>query len=119
MNKVCVACKKEKSLESFHKSKVHSDGRNIKCAICVNNYNKVQNQKKEKQKADPSLRGMIIVHPTKDDYLKMYLFLESLGYDPTKDIHKQFSQKYNLPYKKRDAKGKNKYSWEDCIRIDE
>lgn len=115
---VCVGCNIEKSVESFHKSKAFSTGRNSKCRICVNNYNKIRN-KTLKKETDPSLRGLIIVHPSKDDYHKMYLFLNSVGYDPSKDIHRQFCEKYNLPYKKRDIKGKNKYSWDDCIRIDE
>ena len=119
MSKVkCIACGIEKSVESFHKSKAFTSGRNSKCAICVNNYNKVRNKKQNKE-TDTSLRGLIIVHPSKEDYHKMYLFLKSVGYDPSGDIHKQFCEKYNLPYKTRDDKGKNKYSWNDCIKTDE
>jgi hypothetical protein len=118
MTKICIGCGKEKSVESFHRSKSFTDGRNSRCAICVNNYNKARNKVK-KNETDTSLRGLIIVHPSKDDFHKMYLFLNSIGYDPSKDIHKQFCEKYNLPYKKRDIKGKNKFSWNDCIKTDE
>lgn len=118
MTKTCITCKKEKSVESFHKSKAYTDGRNSKCAICVNNYNKIKN-KEHKKETDPSLRGMVILLPKKDDFHKMYLFLQSIGYDPSKDIHQQFCDKYNLTYKKRDVSQKNKFSYDDCIRTDE
>ena len=118
MTKTCIVCKKEKSVESFHKSKAFTDGRNSKCAICVNNYNKVRNKEKKKE-TDPSLRGLIIVHPKKDDFHKMYLFLQSIGYDPSGNIHQQFCDKYNLTYKERDDFSKNKFSYDDCIRNDE
>ena len=118
MTKTCIVCKKVKSVESFHKSKAFTDGRNSKCAICVNNYNKVRNKEKKKE-TDPSLRGLIIVHPKKDDFHKMYLFLQSIGYDPSGNIHQQFCDKYNLTYKERDDFSKNKFSYDDCIRNDE
>ncbi len=115
MNKTCIVCKKVKSAESFHKSKAYSDGRNSKCAICVNHYNKGRT-KVNKKETDPALRGLIIVHPKKDDFHQMFLFLQSIGYDPSKDIHQQFCEKYNLTYKKRDDHSKNKFSYDDCFR---
>jgi hypothetical protein len=118
MTKVCAACKIKKPLDSFHKCLSAIDGRNNKCRICVNNYNKIRNEQKEK-KRDTSLRKLAIISPTKDDFLNMYLFLKSSGYDPTKDIHKQFCEKYKLPYKVRDDKSKNIFSWKDCIKTDE
>lgn len=117
MKRICRTCGLEKNIEEFHKSKSFSDGRNNKCAKCVNDYNSLYGKKKrQEQKKDTSLRGMILVHPTKEDYKKMYLFLKTIGYDPTKDIHKQFCEKYNVPYKERADKNHNFYTWEDCIK---
>lgn len=56
-----------------------------------------------------------ISNPTFKDYCKMYNAMLKLGYDPSKDIHSQFCEKYNLPYKNRTLKQKNHYSYQDCL----
>lgn len=41
----------------------------------------------------------MVFHPTPEDYRKMYLILQTIGYDLNEDISKQFCDKYNLKYK--------------------
>lgn len=118
MTKVCGSCKKEKSIESFHRHSKSSDGRNPRCSICINNQQKIL-RKKNKEKADTSVKWFSNIRPTKNDYYEMYLFLQSIGYDPSKDIHKQFCDKYDLPYKAKVVKGTNHYTWNDFIKTDE
>lgn len=104
-----------KPLKDYHKQKVSKDGHNNKCAMCVNDYNKVKNRIKEKPRPDGSLRSMVIVHPSRYDYLMMYKAMEQMGYDLEKDIHLQFCEKYNLPPKQRQIKNKNKWSYKELI----
>ena len=50
---------------------------------------------------------MKIVCPTRKDYYLMYKLMEKIGFDPTRDIHLQFCEKYNLKPKRRAAKQRN------------
>lgn len=58
---------------------------------------------------------MKITNTTIKDYTEMYDALKKMGYDPNEDIHQQFCDRHNLPYKVRNKKHKNRYSYMDCL----
>jgi hypothetical protein len=120
MTKICKKCGVDKPLNEYHKSKAFTDGLNSSCGICVNEYN--SNRNKEKRRTtirDKSNVFFRLSNTPQKDYCSMFEFISVIGYDLNKDIHKQFCIKYNLPYKKREAKSKNKYTHTDCIKTDE
>lgn len=43
--KTCVACGESKSLEDFHRSSIHANGRHPRCKVCKNAYAKNQYQR--------------------------------------------------------------------------
>ena len=49
---------------------------------------------------------------SKEDYRLMYEFLNSIGYDSTKNIAKQFAEKWGLTYKDRKPKDQSYYLYD-------
>jgi hypothetical protein len=90
--KVCKACEVEQDIKHFHKTKGVSDGYNARCKKCKLKGNLIPKDKKEKS----DFRPLTLAAPTKEDYTEMYLTLKKIGYDLNKDIHIQFSERYNL-----------------------
>jgi hypothetical protein len=115
MEKKCISCEEIKLLKDFHIQQKSKDGRNNKCASCVNSYNSIRNKVKGRKISDKSLRTLVIVHPSKNDYKMMYTAMEKMGYNLKEDIHLQFCKKYNLPYKLRQTKNKNKWTYKEVI----
>ena len=111
--KKCNTCGREKSLHSFHNCKSCKDGKQTKCKICVSNY---ERRRKEQGKLErPRSYAARLTNPTIEDYRMMYQFFESIGYDPTKDIHEQFCLKHGLNPRQRPLRDKNKFSYDDCF----
>ena len=48
--KICVKCKKEKSLDEFNKNKARKDGRQTNCRVCQHSYHKEWYSDPEKHK---------------------------------------------------------------------
>ena len=119
MSKVCKGCGIEKPISEYHKSKAFTDGINSKCRDCVNLYNSIRNKEKRLLQKDSTPVFFRLSNTPKRDYCSMFEFMTAIGYDINKDTHKQFCDKYNLPYKKRESKSKNLYTHTDCIKIDE
>jgi hypothetical protein len=106
--KVCKACNIERPITFFWKSS--NGNRQNRCKVCFKNKQFIQQrvapEDKEYKKSkyhktyDEIFR---LDAPTANDYKLTYSFLESCGYDISKDIHKQFCEKYNLKYKKKNS----------------
>lgn len=111
MEKNCIACGKLKKIDSFGKNKQIPGGIEKRCKICKNNYNK----KYREQNNISSPKGPHLTGLGKNDWCKMYQFLEKIGYDIQGDIHKQFAEKHNLPYKQRPTRNKINYLPTDCL----
>jgi hypothetical protein len=111
--KKCSTCGKVKRLDSFGKNKRNKDGKDGMCKICKNTY-QVKNRQ-ERYDYDRTSSAAKMSGLTKRDWCKTYEFLISIGYDVTKDIHLQFSERYGLLYKKRPGRNKISYTYEDCL----
>jgi hypothetical protein len=104
--KICKACNIERHISFFWR--VVGEKRQSRCTVCFKNKVYIQprlspedriEKKSEYQKShDEILR---LDAPSAKDYMLTYKFLENCGYDISKDIHKQFCEKYNLTYKKK------------------
>lgn len=119
MNKVCKGCGIEKPISEYHKSRAFVDGINSKCKVCVNLYNSIRNKEKRLLERDSTPVFFRLSNTPKKDYCFMFEFMTAIGYNIYEDTHKQFCDKYNLPYKKRESKSKNLYTHCDCTKTDE
>ena len=108
----CRDCKKRKELNHFYKSYNYVDGYTYLCKICyIENRNRVKEPKPvKKEKIKPQKDDMAkMTQCSKQDYMDMYKFFETIGYDITQNISKQFCDKYNLKYKDRAFKDNSLY----------
>jgi hypothetical protein len=113
--KICRACHKEKSLKSFYRNKQYADGYEPKCRICKVNKVRIRELKPKKSIYFQDWNHYFrLVHPNLEDYCMCYGFFSNIGYDPSKDIHTQFCEKYNLTPSVRKKKDENKYFYSDC-----
>jgi len=88
------------------------DGYTYLCKICyIENRNRVKEPKPvKKEKIKPQKDDMAkMTQCSKQDYMDMYKFFETIGYDITQNISKQFCDKYNLKYKDRAFKDNSLY----------
>ena len=112
--KICRACGLEKSVKSFPKAN-QSTGYASRCKVCKLKGNLIPKVKIKTKKSIAEQRFEDIVRldaPNAEDYKLMYDFLKSIGYDVTKDVHKQFCKKYKLVYKKRANQNLNSYLYD-------
>ena len=112
--KICCSCKKKKSIKSFYKSNVKSIMN--RCKICNQQgkmcINETQSRLKHKKEDGPQLFNV-----SKNDWIKTFLFLQSIGYDLEKDIHLQFCEKHNFEPNKRGFENSIIYSPKDLGMI--
>lgn len=111
--KRCCACQKEKPIKSFYKTNVKSVA--DRCKIC-NKEGKMCKENIQPKKQTGNKRntdGPQLFRVRKEDWIKTYQFLETLGYDLEKNIHHQFCEKHNLPIKKRNFENSTLYSPKD------
>lgn len=90
--KICRACGIRQDVKFFHKSKGVSDGYIARCKKCKSEGKLIPKDVKQKVEFKP----LTLAAPTEEDYIEMYLTLKKMGYDLNKDIHVQFSERYNL-----------------------
>lgn len=110
----CSTCGKFKKVESFSKNNRNKSGRDSKCKICKNLYQKLGREKRGEVFTE-TLSYAKMSGLTKRDWCKTYEFLKSMGYDVTKDIHLQFTERHGLRYKQRPKRNKITYTYEDCL----
>lgn len=114
--RICRICKLEKKESSFYKNKAYSDGLDTWCKICKSQYAKKYRENIPKKITDTkSGRSMLMTGIRKEDWCETYKLLLKIGYDPKGDIHKQFSEKYGLPYKKRPIRNKVLCEYSECL----
>jgi hypothetical protein len=104
--KVCKCCNIERHITFFWR--IVGEKRQSRCKVCFKNKvfiqprllpeDKIEKKSKYNKSHDEIFR---LEAPNAEDYKFTYKFLESCGYDITGDIHKQFCEKYNLKYKKK------------------
>lgn len=108
-NNTCKICFNTKSITNFHKNKSMKSGYENVCKQC-RKLGRVIVRKPPMLKVE---RDWVIEFklncPTKKDYQLMYQFLTNIGYDISKDIHKQFCDKYDLSYKNRSQISQSHY----------
>lgn len=124
MEKECKICKITKPFKEYHACQKCGDGHLGVCKTCKKEGKTIRETLPKKQPKfnrmwsnfDDNFMKMKMVN--KEDYLTMYEFLASCGYDVTKDIHQQFIDRWNvgdkkpLKYKKRGSNSINSYTWE-------
>lgn len=109
--KICYKCKIEKPLNHFGRVAKNKDGHSGWCKECYSEYHKEWFKNSDRKPPEDLNYGLNGV--TKSDYLVMYEFMESMGYNPNEDISKQFCDKYGLKYKKRRTKDINRFTYEE------
>lgn len=98
ITKICCACKKTKELKSFYRNKLFKSGYDNKCKICKFEKKYCRQKQSKKLQKSSSLR---LSNITEKDWIDMYNFLTSLGYDISGDIHLQFCEKHSLKPRNR------------------
>lgn len=111
--KKCKRCGKEKKKSSFYKCKNYPDGLDYYCKICKNDSQKKYRKNLPKSSTSTD-RDLLMSGINKKDWCNTYRFLKHIGYDINGDIHKQFSEKYSLKYKKRPLRNNITFKPEDC-----
>jgi uncharacterized protein (DUF1919 family) len=106
--RLCSQCLIYKEPINFYKSDKYPDGKMYKCKICFQEYRtktkaqrKQERMEKIKLNTLPDVQMAKMTQCSKEDYELMYEFLNRVGYDPTKNIAKQFAEKWGVKYKER------------------
>lgn len=104
--KVCKACNIERPITFFWR--VVGNKRQNRCKVCFKNKVFIQprcapeDRPEKKSKYHKTYNEIFRLDaPTAEHYKLTYDFLKSCGYNISEDIHKQFCEKYNLKYKKK------------------
>ena len=128
MKKICSVCQVEKDIEEFPIHKISKGGRLGKCIPCFKQYTKeiyhYRYKPKKKLKPTPlddkfNVEDLTLSMVMKEDLKQMYELLSVLGYDPTKDIHKQFNERHGLEVeKKRYVSQQNKWTYDELFSDD-
>ena len=95
--RTCASCDVKKPINQFYRNNALIDGYEKRCKTCkINNISsRVKAEPKEKYNAEVTMN---LVGLREDDFRSTYLFLQSIGYNLSKNIHEQFCLKYNLPF---------------------
>jgi hypothetical protein len=102
---LCCACRKTKPMKDFYRNSLLKSGFMGKCKVCRNNSIPCP-KKNEEKKGRKTKNGLYIFNTTKEDWVKMFQFLQKIGYSLDSPIHEQFCKKHNLPTKKKDKKNR-------------
>ncbi len=113
MEKLCERCNRIKKIQSFGKNNQIKGGYERVCKICRNDQNKLYRIKQRIERSDTDNLKMSGLK--KSDWCKTYQFLQEIGYDVNKDIHRQFVEKHKLVYGKRYYKNFVKFLPSDCV----
>ena len=124
MEKECKICKVTKPLKDYFSCRNCIDGHLGLCKVCKKAGKTVRDTLPKKQPKfnrmwsnfDDNFMKMSMV--SQEDYRVMYEFLARCGYDISKDIHQQFTDKWNsssnnepMEYKSRGSNSINTYLW--------
>jgi ClpP class serine protease len=100
--KLCSKCGIEKLKTDYYSNRRNKDKVQSQCKSCMNEYSKtyrVNNPDKTRYKKRTTEDTFINFRSfTPNDIKKIPLMLEKMGYDTTKDIHKQFIDRVNKKY---------------------
>jgi len=112
--KLCKQCKQRKKVEHYYRSKIYLDGYMYRCKICyLDKDSRLSRDETRKLKyqleTQKSSQMAKMTVCSKEDYRLMYEFLNSIGYDPEKNIAKQFAEKWGVTYKDRKPKDQSYY----------
>jgi hypothetical protein len=106
--RLCKQCLMYKDPSNFYKSDKYPDGKMYKCKICCYEYKTKTKEQRKKERIEkiklntlPDVQMARMTQCSKEDYEFMYEFLRGIGYDPSKDIAKQFAEKWGVDYKAR------------------
>lgn len=108
--KVCRACNKTKSVDSFYKN--GRGGKVARCKQCISEGRFIALRAKEPPKFTAHIR---LSKTDKEDYVKTYELLEKMGYDLNGDIHLQFCERYDLEPRNPRQSFNFYFSAEDCL----
>ena len=100
--KVCKVCFVNRPIKQFSRNHLCREGRETRCSFCKKE-GKTQNRQSKKYKQTPKhLQNvdqiMRLTFVRKEDFMSMWKFLESMGYDihnEEKSVHEQFVDKWN------------------------
>lgn len=113
MEKICRTCNLELPIDNFYRNTTYKDGRYNDCITCYLTKRKIylsnqptkENKKSSVYSTFLQLRGV-----NKEDYITMYQFFHSIGYNLEEDIHQQFIDRHGIKtYKQRKKRELNKY----------
>lgn len=115
-NRLCKECLIYKEESNFYKNPNYPQGLTYLCKPCFNKHKmktKLQRQQEKMEKIKlhtlPEVQMARMTQCSKEDYKLMYEFLRGVGYDPTNNIAKQFSEKWGVSYKERKPKDNSYY----------
>jgi hypothetical protein len=92
--KICAACEIEQSIDEFWGDSSLEGGHNRRCRTCVRARILIPIERRINKFTEETRKANL-----KDEYDTLYLFLERIGYDLTKDIHQQFLDRHNQKLK--------------------
>lgn len=101
-HKTCKVCEKNRLIKYFWKNSQYKDGYDARCKICRIEGRKQPKKNISKKTTPKHLQNVDqIIKLTflrKEDFMSMWEFLESMGYDihnKEKSVHEQFIDKWN------------------------
>ena len=113
----CKKCGLEKDIQDYYYSSTNY--RRLSCKSC---YNDTQKLYKNKLSIPLSSKDELVLGPrtTPQDYEYMYKLMEVIGFDISKDIAKQFVEKWekegvHLTYKPRQVKDTNLHYYDGSL----
>lgn len=113
--RICKACGIIRPLTYFWI--LTGEKRQSRCKICFKKkifiYPKVNPEDRPPKKRKSEMFRLNAT--TFEDYELTYKFLEICGYDIKEDIHKQFCEKYNLKYKKKNVFTQPEYLYDGTL----
>jgi hypothetical protein len=92
--KICAACLIEQPLKEYWTTRDNPDGLNRRCRTCVRNKNLIPMERRIKKHKEQTMKDIL-----KEQYNIVYQFLDTIGYDLTKDLHQQFLDRHNQKLK--------------------
>ena len=119
--RICKACGVEYPINHFYFVNSNKGTRNGRCKTCYKKkiyiYKNTNNTKykptpQHKQTYDQIFR---LTNVNKQDYVLTYKFLSQMGYDISKNISKQFCEKYNLEYKEKPKNAESQYLFDGTL----
>lgn len=93
--KICKICGVKKELSGFNKNKSFKDGYQSRCKVCIYQGRFIHGNYDIKSEYDIQ-DNFRLRNPTKEDYRKMWILLQNMGYDIHSPISSQFESRYGF-----------------------